>query len=1139
MSAIFKYCEEKLGKIDCECEYAVICLGSLASDRASPYSDLEFAILTQNDNYKSHKDLRVREYFKNITHLVNFEIINLGESIIPTSRYGTDLGDLVHKGIKLDMGGKTPLGRIDGEKHYDLVNTVVGMLRYVKNEEQKAEHIDKVLPFILTEAEFIYGDTKLSDIYNQEVRAFLDSVDIVDPHCRLHREVMSLKRMGDGVVEIDYSKIPSKSKHIAGDLELFKPLKQDVGGKLFDVKQEIYRLPDRLIYDLGLYYGIRAKSVWGIIEGLEEKEIITSNAAVNLKYAAMFAIMLRFKTYLHNKGQNEDMSLFSKFALKDMELGDQAKVFHLDEEDLKEDGSLFKFFYTALTLHEGLEEFCAERKDFTSEPSISFFTNYSFYSDTSRNKGLIQYRLLQYRETLEHLEEAVIQEQNDAAKHDLKVILGKVYLETGERTKALECFIDILSFSQNPQYHAGFIPCLNAVAETYRLQSEYDIALTLQRYALCLGLEHRDDKSDLSISRLLLGLGNTNYHMHEYKNAAKYYSIGLKIRMKLGHGSDDLSIANVLNNLAIIFQSQHSYDFSMNLHMETLHIREKIFKGEPHPDIADSLNNLGTLYKLLRYYKKAEDFYLKSLNIWQAIDNGSQRAEIAKLNSNLGNLYYHIRNYVKAQIHNEVALEICEKYLGYSSEEMGDCYYNLAAFDSRMGGEHSMAINRCEKSLKIREHLHCGKQHPDIAMCHRVMGDLLCRLEKCTEAIAEYNESLKIWEQIPNYHLYLEVVELHRVLGDIYGVGQNLQESFNHYNLALNFVKKKYDSINGFTAGKYNLLKKHAEIFHECSLFFRDLRSFDEIMQEREELWQEFYICHSLPMERLNVLHIAIARYILKIELPEDVEARELYLLGLLFLDDIEDKSLLINKLTSMGVLEQELELWLSIVRNDTINLRHLIMKYVDLDLNRVSFMRETPLIQAIINGYEEIVKALILGGADVNKLNADFVSPLHSALGVYGQEVNLSIAKLLLELRADPNQPMDDEDTPMHIAHYKCNRGAIELLLLYHASINIPNHQGKTPLHCLLEKKGIDKILKLKIIQEFKEKYDFTITDNQGQAPLDYARTYCPEAKALITEIMHYSTNLMPQQNSLTAECDLVYSTVLGDNTNLYAESE
>jgi tetratricopeptide (TPR) repeat protein len=160
-----------------------------------------------------------------------------------------------------------------------------------------------------------------------------------------------------------------------------------------------------------------------------------------------------------------------------------------------------------------------------------------------------------------------------------------------------------------------------------------------------------------------------------------------------------------------------------------------------------------------------------------------------------------------------------------------------------------------------------------------------------------------------------------------------------------------------------------------------------------------------------------------------------------------------------------------------------------------------TLLIEAIITGNMLELLRLIELGEDINKPDNNQASPLYYSLGYVGQPINLEIVRLLLEFGANVNQPMDDGDTPIHMAYYRGNKEAIQLLLEYGANINAVNQKGKTPLHCLLAQENILAETKQEIIKAYVHQYALTVRDCNCKTVIDYLELYYPEGVALFCD--------------------------------------
>ncbi|XP_065676190.1 uncharacterized protein LOC124811549 isoform X2 [Hydra vulgaris] len=771
------------------CKYAVIGLGSMALNQMTPYSDFEFAILTENDDYKSSNEAHIRDYFKNLSYLVNFKLINLRETIIPTSKYNIDLSYLVRKGVSFDLGGKTPLGRIDNDKPYELIQTVKEMMHYVLNEGDKVSHIDKNLPYILEHVCYIHGNEELVKNNQKKVKKFLHNKSINDPQGRLNCEIRAIKLLQEGAVEMDYlqkQKINSnlKKTFFKGDLDMYQPRLFDINdeGRLFDVKREIYRLPDRMIYNLGLFYGINGGSAWNTVDKLEERKIITSKAAANLKYAITFSSTLRLKIYSHYKAQNDDLSIFTRPANIETEQKEPTKqISHLAEADLGEQGGLFQYFYTAIPLHEKLKHFCIENKSIDDTIKQTFFQTCSFYEDNSAIKGLIYHRLSQYKESQSYLEIAMKDPKN-CNNMELIQVLVKIYFFFGKLNQAIKLL-----------HH-----CLEREKAIHGNEPNLNVALLL--YFLALFYRGKDSEKATQYSRESLKIFNLlnennidfasawsnlaiNYTLEGKNDEADECFKIIQDMIKDLNGEKEYSIIDYSLNVLYINKAQ--YDQAIKYINENLDKLKYIYKEEPNNDVATMLFHLGIAHAGKGQYYESIKYYNMSLHMVKYIygeENSPQVAycycKLAEAQTNIGQTDIAFENYKKGidmlkQIHKEphlnVAIQLTSLGNLYNSKERhGEakkCFNDSLIIKDFCGqiihpcfvysfiglgnvclseGKYDQAKKYFEKSLNTSKIIYKKEPHPDVANSLNCLALYFYKTKQYDKAISNFHKSLHI-----------------------------------------------------------------------------------------------------------------------------------------------------------------------------------------------------------------------------------------------------------------------------------------------------------------------------------------------------------------------------------------------------------
>jgi ankyrin repeat protein len=142
--------------------------------------------------------------------------------------------------------------------------------------------------------------------------------------------------------------------------------------------------------------------------------------------------------------------------------------------------------------------------------------------------------------------------------------------------------------------------------------------------------------------------------------------------------------------------------------------------------------------------------------------------------------------------------------------------------------------------------------------------------------------------------------------------------------------------------------------------------------------------------------------------------------------------------------------LYKAAAQGDIDTVKKQIVLGADVDWTSETKFEHTPLIAAAQNGHANVVEALILAGADLNKPNKALETPIFKA----AKHGNLAIVEMLIFYKADVNRESNEGYTPLHEAAFAEQSPMnsyieiIQLLLDNDANINAQNQNGTTPLH-------------------------------------------------------------------------------------------
>jgi len=383
-------CFNQLGRLPEGCEYAVMGLGSLASGMMTPWSDFEFCILINKDKEEYKK------YFCNFTKLLNIKIVNLGET--PLRVLGIkELNDFTvadHKSKNADWcwdsltkpvfsidgsqwhACKSPLGRKGyfNKKDYELIRTPERMKDFFLDSEncQKLNKnywfgSDGFLVQSLKSVSLIAGDTSLFE-----------------------EHLCNIKAIDQGLTR---NQALSVMNH---DLDKFGLKLGQKNDGSFNIKQDIYRVIERIVNNLAHYFSItcdegkKSMPLWDVVESMESKGILSQRLANVMIEAINIADKIRTTNYHKLYKQEENMVIKKESAEYD---------------------SLSIFFSSMIRIHKSL----TETANTNPEEIIESLNEMKLDQLSDYECGLVHIRLGDREEALKYFK--TLLDQNTVLSH--------------------------------------------------------------------------------------------------------------------------------------------------------------------------------------------------------------------------------------------------------------------------------------------------------------------------------------------------------------------------------------------------------------------------------------------------------------------------------------------------------------------------------------------------------------------------------------------------------------------------------------------------------------------------------------------------------------------------------------------------